>query len=313
MAKLKPPALKKPNFKNKKTVGLSLLLLVMVVTVGWSFLGDNIQNKGKLYAEAAGHKIYEKEVRDLIGDNKEVTDQEATRVLADKYFTEALAKEQNVSVSEEDIVNEYGEEISQQKIDYKYAYQNKVNQLYFKKLSVNHAGAYKGQYLVTHFSRHIPYKSGLLAENKVSDPELGNRAVIAKDKKYAENLINRLRDEISSGKISFEEAIKIEKDDPVVGEDVYPTLTHSGSFDTSVTPFTLADISSIENNGEKLKPGELSPPFAVKVSNSAEGNSTAESYFVMVRLDSASGGQATMSYRQFIEQAKERLEYEVYV
>src|SRR5690606_38916724 len=107
--------------------------------------------------------------------------------------------------------------------------------------------------------------------------------------------------------------INIEKTDPVLGEQVYPTLTHSGSFDTSITPFTGVDINSIENNGEHLKAGQTSKPAVIRVSDSEEGNSTAESYFVMVHLDNASGGNAKTSFRKFIEQSKERLGYKIYV
>ncbi len=315
MSKLKLPAsIKKPNFKNKRIIGLTIVVLAVLVGVGWMIFGDKVnKSNSKIYAQAAGHKIYEDEVRDLKGNNQEISNHDAAGVLADKYLSEELAKEQNITVSDQEIEAQWGKGIEKQKIENKYAYQNKVNQAYFNKLTANNRGIYKGKFLVAHFSRHVPYKSALLPEEKAADPKLGNSLAIAKDKKYAQDLITRLRDNINSGKITFEQAMKIEQNDPIVGKKVYPTLGHSGMFDTASEPFELIDINSIRQNGKLLQTGQTSGPFIVRASDSENGDSTAESYFVIINLDSASGGGAKTGFKQYIEEAKKRLEYNVYV
>lgn len=315
MLKLKRPiSIKKPNLKSKKTVGLSLLLVFVLAAGGWALFGDKIKDGRKVYAQAAGHKVYEQELRDFIGDNKEVSDHDAATVLADKYLTEALAKEQGITVSDQEIKEKFGGEIEKQKSDFKYAYQNKVNQLYFDKLAAYNRGVYKGKLLVTHFSRNIAPEDVVLADDKQANPELGNTAAIARDKKYAEDLINRFYNDIKSGKLSFYEAIKIERSDPAVGLKAYPSLDHSAAFNTIQTSNQgLIWTESIRQKIRSMKAGELSEPFVVKVPNSIEGDKTVESYFLVVQMDEVSGSKNDMNFGKYLDGVKKRLRYEVYV
>ncbi len=89
MPKLKtPPFLSRLNTKGNKRKLLSLLLIIMVAGVGfviWSVVSDQLNDKGNALAEVAGHKIYQDEVKDLLGDNKNnISDHDAVQVLADK-------------------------------------------------------------------------------------------------------------------------------------------------------------------------------------------------------------------------------------
>lgn len=315
MSKLNISALvKKPNLKNKKTL-LAIFIIIFLIVGGWFVLvkKNSLNNSGKVYAEAAGHKIYKKEVDELINGDQGITEHEAAQVLADKYMTEALGKEQGVTVSDKELIDQYGKGIKKQKTENKYAYQNKLNQLYFLKLRYQSSGIYKGKFLMANFSRHIPFKSPLLKEDKAADPLLGNPKVIRQDKKYAQDLITGLYNDINSKKITFDQAIKIEQNDPVVGTDVYPTLSHSGSFDSSKEGGGPFNISALKESGQNIQPGQMTKPFAVKVSDSVDGDSTTESYFLVIRLDSASGGNNVGNYQQYIDKAKERLGYGVYV
>jgi len=317
------PKLKLPIFLNRlntkgnkrKVLGLGIIIIIgLIGFVGWSFFNDKFSSDKKIYAEVSGHKIYEQEVRDLLGDkNPDISEQEATLVLADKYLIETLAQEQGVTVNDEELTAEYGNSVLKQKDNNKFAYQNKLNELYFTKLAAANRGLYKGKLLVTHFSRNVAYKSPLLKEEKKNNPDLGNPKAIASDKKYAKNLITQLYNDIKSGKISFEEAIKIEKKDPKVGtSSAYRTLTHSGSFDTSTGINGLIETASIHQRISNIKPGELAEPFAVKVSNSIDDDSMTESYFLVIQMDKSSPG-GTMQFDKYLEEAKRRLGYEIYV
>lgn len=315
MQKLKPPVfLNKYNTKGNKRKLLALGAILIVALAGfavWSLFNDKLSDKGNLYAQAAGHKIYEKDLRNLLGDNNlGVSDSEAATVLADKYLLESLAKEQGIAVSDEELTTEYGKDVLKQKDENKFAYQNKLNELYFTKLAADNRGVYKGKMLVTHFSRFVPFEP----MDKPRGSLIGNPKAIARDKKYAKDLIDRLHSDIRSGKITFDEAMKIERNDHVVGLKGYPTLSHSGTFDNSSTTDGLIKLPSVQEEIRNISPGEMSEPFVVRVGNSLENDSTAESYFLLIQLGEAFGGnKANIDFGQYLDEAKKRLEYEVYV
>lgn len=313
MPKLKSPTfLNRYNTKGNKRKLLALGMVIIVAAGGfaaWSIFGDKFEGNKKVYAQAAGHKVYEQDVRDLIGNTPNISDHDAAQVLADKYLTEALAKEQGISVGTQELEQKYPE-VKEQK-DNKYAYQNKLNKVYFSKLQAHNNGVYKGKLLITHFSRHVEFKP-VLPEDKHNDPKLGDAQSIAQDKKYAEDLINRLYNDINSKKISFDEAIKIEQNDPKVGVKSYPTLPHSSSFDSTYVVNPILNVASIKKQISGLKAGETTKPFVVSVENSLDGKSTAESYFLIVQMDESFAGVGA-DFEQYVDEAKKRLNYEVNV
>lgn len=317
------PKLKLPSFLNRyntkgnkrKLLGLIVVIIVgLVGFAGWSLWKEGTKDNKKVFAQAAGHKIYEQEVRDFLGDNVyNISDHDAATVLANKYLTEKLAKENNITVTDQEVEEQFGSEINKQKTDFKYAYQNKVNQLYFEKLAAYKRGIYKGKVLVAHFSRNIA-PDVVLRDDKEANPDLGNSAAIARDKKYAKDFINRIYKDIKSGKITFDEAIKIERKDPVVGLKGYPTLNHSGVFDTSAEGgYGLIWTKFAKQRIRDMAPGQLSEPFVVRVPNSIEGDDTVESYFLVVQMDEMSGEDGSVKFEQYLNEAKNRLEYGVYV
>lgn len=301
------------SINKRKTAAVFLIIIaligVLLLVSGKWHVGE------KVYAQVAGHKIYKKDVQTLIGDNKGISNRQAATVLADKYLVEAMAKEQGVTITNQDIETAYGSEINKQKTSDQYAYQNKVNQVYFAKLSAYNTGLYKGQLLVANFSRNIPYQSPLLEQKKAANPNIGNSAAIAADKKYAQNLINNLYQQIEEGKITFEQAARIERDDPEVGEKAYPTLPHSGPFDTlSKSRINgLIQTASVRQKVNDIKPSQTSKPFVVSVSNSINDDSVVESYYLVIKMDTSAGGNSNMNFDQEVTQAKQQLGYKVYV
>src|SRR5262249_40624548 len=153
---------------------------------------------------------------------------------ADRYLTEALAKEQKITVTDQDIQAQYGPttNLSKEKKDDPYSYQAQVNSAYFDKLQHQYDGEYKGFLLVTQFSRYIPARP-VTPALKTAIPQMGDQLAIDADKQYAQDLINNLYKQIQSGKITWEQAAQMEKNDPRVGTTIYPALSHSGPFDTS--------------------------------------------------------------------------------
>lgn len=295
--------------------GIGLALIVAAIVL---FISNPLHIGQKVYAEAAGHKIYKKDIQSLQlvnGQTKNVTDHQAATVLADKYLTEAMAKQQGVAITHADIVAAYGNGIDKQKTTDPYGYQNLVNQLYLTKLDHHNAGVYTGKLLVANFSRYVPYQSGLLPQQEKETPLLGNPAAIAKDKQYAQTFITNLYDQIKAGKITFDQAIQMEHNDPMVGEkSYYSTQQHSGSFNGPLNQIGLLAARSIRGTVTGMKPGQLSKPFVVRVTNSStDQNSTAESYFLVVRMDKTSGGESNITFQQELAQAKEHFGYRVNV
>ena len=317
MLKLKTPILLsrlKTKGNKRKFLGLGAIIVIALISfLVWPSLSDKLGDDRKVFAEVAGQKIYEEDIRDLLGDNNHgISDQDAARVLADKYLTETLAEEQGITVNDKELQAQYGKITKKQKGANKYAYQNKLNQLYFDKLQAYNRGIYKGKFLIAHFSRFVPYDSPLLFEDKQIEPRIGNKTSIAKDKKHAENLINRLYDQVQSGKITIEEAAEIERSDPTVGEKAYPTLSHSGPFDTTFDPNTFMASESVRNQVGDIKTGELTKPIAIKVSSSMDGDKLAESYFLSVFFDESSGG-GDKSFDDYLNEAKQRLGYVIHI
>lgn len=292
-------------------------LLIIVFLIGAALVIKEVFHIGdKVYATAAGHNIYKDDIDNLKGDTKGVTDHQATVVLANKYLSEAIAKKAGIKITDKDIVAQYGADVNKQKNTQKFAYQSKVNDVYFNKLIAYNAGLYQGQVLVANFSRHIAFESPFLDIQKASDPLMGNAAAVAADKKYAKDFITKLYNQVKSNKITFDQAIQAEHNDPVVGEQAYQTLPHSGSFDTAniyLPANTLLAPQSIQPTIQNMKAGELSAPFVVSVNNSlTEKDKTTDSYYLVVKMDSTTGGHTGMTYDQYLAQSKKQLGYKIY-
>ncbi len=273
----------------------------------------------KVYAQAAGHKVYKKEIDDLINGSKTVTAHKAAVVLADKYLTEAIAEQHHVTVTKAEIKayvreNYHENDPARQIQPSSYVRQALVNQLYFTKLAAENVGNYKGKLLIANFGRNIPYQSSILSEMKADNPKLGNPSAIAADKQYALKFITRLYKQVKAKKITFGQAIQMEHKDPVVGEKAYPTQTHSGLFDGPLSQNNALAVKSIRGKLQSIKLHKLTPPFAVKTQNSAYNKkSTVETYYLVVWLDSRSGGDSNLSFLQELAQAKKQLGYKVNV
>ncbi len=153
-----------------------------------------------------------------------------------------------------------------------------------------------------------------MPEDKAHNPDLGNAEAIARDKKYAEDFITNLYNKVTSGQITFEQAMNMERKDPRVGLKAYPELEHSDSFDTTFRSRDVINSPSIREKISSIKAGEITEPFVVRVNNSlADSSSTAESYFLVVRMDETSGSYTGMDFDQYLNEAKQRLGYAIYI
>jgi len=298
---------------NYKRIIVYALIAIAILVGGFIVLKHELHIGEKVYAQAGGHKIYQQDVENLIGNNKGINKHDAARVLADKYLIKAMVKGKDITVTEKDLVAQYGNATKQQKSSNKYIYQNKENQLYLQKIQVYNYGIYKGKYLIGNFSRHVEFQP-VLPEDKIHDPNLGKPAAIAKDKAYAQDFLTQLYDQIKSGKITFDQAIQKERNNPKIGVKAYPSLPHSGPFDTSSGPnYAVLKPTSTRQKINDIKEGEITAPFVVRVGNSLEGNSTAESYFLVVDMEKSSHSYTDIYFTQYLEQAKQKFGYKVYV
>lgn len=296
---------------SKKRVLLSLFVVVIIAVAAGLIISK--PNFGpKVYAQVGDHKIYKKDIQSVKANNKSVSDHDAAAVLADKYLSQAMAQKQQLTVSQSDIA---AAGCPSQKAN-PYGYQICVNQVYFTELANKNAGAYKGKYIMASFSRYVPYQSSLLAEQKQFNPKLGDPTAIAADKAYAKAFITGLYNQIKAGTISFDQAIQMEHNDPVLGEQAspYQNQPHSGTFDGPLSQYNAFSAPSLKPKLASMKPGETTKPFVVRVSDSAsDPSSTAESYFMIVRLDKVSGGHSKVDFPQALQQAKQKLGYKVNV
>jgi hypothetical protein len=300
---------------NKKGFLLALLILIILIA-GGLFIKKSFHIGEKVYAQAAGHKIYKEDIDKLRGNVKGVSDHDVATVLADKYLYEAMAKQGDIQVSDQDVATQHPD-ANKQKNSNKYVYQGDVNITYQDKLIAYNTGLYKGKVLVAHFSRHIAFQSPYIDIQRITNPLLGNKTAIAKDKKYAHDFITKLYKQVKDNKISFDQAIQIEHKDPVVGENGYQTESHSGSFDTSnifLGGTALIGPKSIQHKLASMKAGQLSEPFTVTVPNAwKDPKITTESYYLVVRMDYTKGSHSGLSWKDYLAQAKKKYSYKVFI
>ncbi len=295
---------------NKKPLYVFIGIALIVSLLAWLLVA---QPFARPVAEVNGHLIYRQDTKKMTSKNKKINTKDAAIVLADKYLVEAIAEQQNVEVSQADLEQEFGKQINDQKESDPYTYQANINSLYFKKLGALNAGAYKGEYVVAHFSRNIAYDSPLLAEQKRFMPTIGNQAAIAADRAYAEKFINDLHTKVSSGKITFDQAMQAERKDSYLGEGAYGTLSHSRAFDTTLAQDSVLNTKSILKTINEIKPGTVTKPFVVKVPNSDKDDSKVDSFFLMVKMDSSKGGNTGKTFDEQLKQKKQELGYKINV
>lgn len=292
----------------KKPLFITFLVLVVIAVAAIAVTSRVTHIGQKVYAQAAGHKVYESDIKQIIGSTKGVTNRQAATVLADKYLSEAMGKQDNVSVSNQDLETAYGKDALSLKKSQPFYYQQNVNSLYFKKLATfNQSGLYTGEYLIANFSANVPYSTRLLAEQQAGNPTLGNPQAIAADKKYADDLLTKLYNQIVAHKITFAQAINQERNDPRVGVKAYPTQPHSGSFDTTNGSGSVIYADATRTKLPTIKQGTTTKPFVAGGSNILAGP-----YYLVIRMDKSKGGPG-LQYSQFLQQAKQKFGYKVYV
>lgn len=292
---------------NKKPLYVVAGIVTLLIIGGWLIIGLKIGQK--VYAEAAGHKIYKNEIDAIKKGNTDVSDKAAATVLADKYLSEALGKERGVTVGDQDMIAEYGPDVVKQK-DLPYAWQSQRNNLFFIKLNQANQGTYSGKLLMANFSRNVAFDTPSLAEKKAKNPDLGNPAAIAADKKYAKDFITKLYNQLKAGQITWDQAIATEHADPVVGEAAYSTQTHSRSFSGPLSNEAILNASSVKKKIEALKPGELMKPTTVKATTNLETGDSAETIWLVVQMDKSKSGPGG-DFQEYLAQAKKRLGYKI--
>lgn len=302
--------LEKNQTKNFPTIFACFLIAFIALLVSYHFI------KGpKIYAEASGHKIYLSEINHVIGSSKNIPANKAAVMLADKYFTEALAREKQISLSNTDVNKAWSEEYHSKPKVGSYAWQDFKNGLMYRKLAASVNGEYKGKFLIASFNRYVAVQSPFLEEKKKQNPAIGNEQLIAEDKRYASDFMSNIYFQLQSKQITFDQAIVMERNDPRIGEQAYQSSLHSGTFDNTKN-LPVNDVvlnESALSQITKFKPGEISKPFIVKVSDSAyptSKQSTAEAYFLIVQLDKSKPG-VPGSFDTYISKAKNRLGYKI--
>lgn len=313
--RFKLPSTKSPLqfIRHNKRYVLYTVLVAAILIGGWLFIKQTFHIGDKVYAQAAGHKIYKKEVKDLIGNSKGVSDRDAATVLADKYLLEAMAKEQDVKVTDKDIQNQYGNKVDlkEQRQKNAYNYQQLANDAYVYKMRAKYNGIYKGDLLVAHFSRYIP-AFDVSAAYKKAIPEMGDPKAIASDKKYAKDFITKLYSQINDHKITWDQAIQMEHKDPRLGELIYPSLSHSEPFDTSKGPVTLFDSPVAQAKVSNLNKGQTSKPFEVSIYN-PDLKKTYGTYYLVIHMDYKYGGHAQGFFQEYLVSSKKKFDYKVNV
>ncbi|HVX57970.1 MAG TPA: hypothetical protein VHA37_09700, partial [Candidatus Saccharimonadales bacterium] len=296
--------LRKPRVGKKTRLALYALVVVIVLGGGYWLAKDVFHIGEKVYAQAAGHKVYKKEIDQLRGstNTKGLSDHDVATVLANKYLYQAMAKKAGITVTDQDVEDQYPN-VSPNHPN-AYVWQDDVNGTYASQLMAYNTGLYKGKVLVAYFNRYVAFQSSLLPERQALEPLIGNQAAIAADRKYASTFINKMYNQLKSHKITFDQAIQAQKKDPTLGNSVYSP--QSGSFDTS-NPYlggtVLVGPKSAQAQLAKMKAGQLSKPFVVSVRNSwKDPNVTAPAYYLVVQMDYSKSSHSGLTWDKYLAQ-----------
>lgn len=303
--------LPKPRVGKKTRFAAYAVAAVIIVGGGWWIAKNEFHIGEKVYAQAAGHKVYKKEIDQLRGKTKGLSDHQVATVLANKYLYQAMAKKAGLTINDKDVEAQYPN-VSPTKPN-AYVWQDDVNGTYAIQLMAYNTGLYKGEALVAYFNRYVAFQSSLLAERQALDPLIGNQAAINADKKYAYNFITKLYNQLKRHQITFDEAIQQEKSDRTLGNDAYSP--QSGPFDTSniyLGGTILVGPKSAQSKLASMKAGQLSKPFVVNVSNSwKDPKITAPAYYLVVQLDYSKGSHSGLPWSKYLPQQQKQYQYKV--
>lgn len=324
----KPTAKKRrrlPRITRKGAViaGVGLVIIAALVFAGSKIIEKDPNHLGKV----GDHIVTKDEVQALEQGVGQAgfypEDEEQLLTLAMNYhFYTTLAKEYELEVSEEEALNHLKARISHIKpspnldMGNQYVKYRAYGDILSTKLPLLMQSQHSGRFIVAHFDKNFDKSLSKLRDLTEEQHE----ALMAQDRQYATDFINKAYADIKSGKITFDQAMARQRKDPKLGEKALPTSYHSEAFnkpneDAVYRGVTITNNPEIYEKIKGLNAGDMTEPFILKAQqNAAPDAPLVESSWMIVRIDKTNGtnGLQFGSSLEGLQHFKQKLGYEIY-
>lgn len=270
----------------KVVIGAVTIVVVLLIVV----IKQNFPEQ-KIFGRVGDHTIYQSEVDETLEGSSGVSQEKVLAALMDKWLFVAIAKDQGISVSEEEINQKYlsrggGKPSS---LGGKYIKVAAERDVYKDKLQEALNGYYKGRFITARFDEHLPIIGAPVVRGKPKPSDAQREQLIREDKAYAEKLINDISQKLKTDQITFDQAMEIQRNDPKLGVKAQPTSPQSGPFNTNIIESYITTIlaqSEPQTILSSLKVGDFSEPFIGKIPlGDAKDAPMAEGAWIIVQLD----------------------------
>lgn len=146
----------------------------------------------------------------------------------------------------------------------------------------------KGAYILAHYDQNFGQATPELKALSKAQYD----ALLKADRDYATNFINDVYAKLKAGSITFEQGMQMQLQDKVIGENALPTAIQSQAFGVKqasngeyVDP--ISGNPQVKSQIEKLKAGEISEPFILKVPpGMVPTNDLVDGIWMIVKVDS---------------------------
>lgn len=312
--------------KSRKLLWIILALIIIAVSIGGFFLyrtgSVNKLLRGDVVARVGNHNITKQEVQQVkaaelaagfYGDS----DETIKKLIMDYWLYSMAAEEYGIKPNDTEALENLKNKTdfiklsSDQAINNSYVKYRAYKDYYQKQLTTILNSPQKGAYIIAHFDQNFGRDTTAL--KALSDQQYQD--LLKVDRDYATNFINDVYAKIKSGQITFEEGMKMQLDNKIIGKVAMSTAVMSAKFgQPSNIPGGQESIvknSQIQAKVNELQAGGISEPFIVKVpAVFTQPNNLVDGFWVIVKVDSTNSGPKFDSVNAALQHFKQKYGYE---
>jgi hypothetical protein len=236
----------------------------------------------KVYGSMDGFVVKESDVLPITQQLTEQSKSDVTRVLLDNAFYKRVAKDLGV-----ELTKEQNDQISMVDAKKYTDTQKKLfiptteNEFLKQDLRLSLIELVSGKYIIANFQTHIENDTSGRAPGDEKLTAAQVQALVDKEKADAKKIIDTLYADIKSNKITFDQAIQAEINDPKIGKKIAPSNPHSGDFSTAASHSDFF-VGATKDKLFSLPLNEVSEPFEGLVTTDNQGKKTTPGFWLIV-------------------------------
>lgn len=288
---------------SKKILILIILLATGIVGgyFGYKYYLKKYGIEKDVLAQVGDKKIYQKDLNERIygidfqgsPDNPTLKSDEEKKAILEELIeweiAELEASKLGIYISDDELTEEIYSRLGYMYNDYTSSQKELtrktiLNDFRLSKIKEEIIGWREGKFILARFDK--TYEAG----EDINDIEIAKV-----DKEYAQNLINQIYQDITSGKISFEQGMEKADSDPKIGMPAWnggSTYTFSRKFskEESKEKDILAASPNFWDEIFKLNENEISEPKTFSIIDISEKGEH-EAFFAIIKIDKAGKGE----------------------